>query len=153
MNFKKATALWTILSALLLSASHLRAQASSQSPVGTWQFVLKFPDSSESRELLTFSRDGRALTTMFPIADVPGSSRWGEWRQNGGAMDYTSYTILSEDPNAGFLRARCRLSMGSEGSKMSGNCVAELTDPDGNVSVSLATFEVTAKRLPLVPLE
>jgi hypothetical protein len=151
MSLNKVNALWIFVLAFLISSEHVEAQDSSQSPVGTWQVVLKFPDGGQSQELLSLSRDGRALTTLFPLADTPGSSRWGEWRRRGGAIDYTSYTILSADPDSGFLRARCRFSMESGGKTMAGNCAAELTDVDGNVIESLTTLELTAKRLPLVP--
>jgi hypothetical protein len=153
MKLNKVNALWIFILAFLISSEHVAAQDSSQSPVGTWQVVLKFPDGAQSQELLSISRDGRVLTTLFPPTDTPGSSRWGEWRRRGGAIDYTSYTILSANPDSGFLRARCRLSMESGGKTMAGNCAAELTDVDGNVIKSLTTLELTAKRLPLVPLD
>jgi hypothetical protein len=152
MRLKKSTLLWIALSVALFASMPARAQDVSQPPAGTWQVVLTFPDGSQSQELLTFTRDGRALTTFLPIAETPSSSRWGEWRRNGGLIDYTSYTILSADPSSGFLRGRCRLILTNAGGGMTGNCAAELIDPEGNVELSLTTLELSAKRLPLVPL-
>jgi hypothetical protein len=129
------------------------AQENSQSPVGTWRLIIQIGDDAPTQELASFTRDGRVLNTYATFEGIPASSRWGEWRRYRGGLETTNYTILEANPDAGLLRARCNMKIIADGTEMSGHCLAELIDGEGHATAKLAEFPLTAKRLPIVPLE
>jgi hypothetical protein len=150
-NTWKAVLLLAVVA--LLADLRVLAQENSQSPVGTWRLIVQIGDDAPTQELASFTRDGRVLNTYATFEGIPASSRWGEWRRSSGGLEFTNYTILDSNPDAGLLRARCNLNIGPSAAVMTGNCVADLIDGEGHVTATLVEFPVTAKRLPIVPID